>query len=340
MMTEVFAHYSNPRLSLACTFQGQPSKGLQGAPSMTLGSFKDGIDQASLSVTQHTTITPPPHFAAPLVFQHDQSFERQEKKRFIQSVKQALQLIKAGKFEKIVLSRRKKARLQSLHLLQPQQWMQKFFNPQFYGHQFLWHQGAELYLSVTPESLFELTPQGLYIDALAGTTSRSFDPSEDEELWQNLVNNPKERHEHQCVKDDVQERLKSLQLEGQWEQSYEPLKLEHVQHIHSLMKLEINESTQISVPQLIKALHPTAAVGARHAKNVVELLLELEGYDRGPYAAPHVIRFENQTIAIVGLRCCHVQDDEVTLFAGAGIVQGSDPEKEWLETERKCRNFL
>lgn len=340
-MRQVFAHYSNPRLALDCTFQGPVTAGISDQPSITLGDFKRGLDANSPTVSGKIIMdSPSTQRDSDLSFELDQAFEKNEEKRFIKSVEQALKLIDEGRYEKIVLSRRKKAKLKSSGVHDPRAWMQKYFNSQFYGHQFLWNYQDELYLSLTPESLFEKTHDQLLIDALAGTTARAELEEEDQKLWLELQQNPKERHEHECVQQDIMERLEALSIKGDWVKLFEPLKLKHVQHIHSQLQASIKDNPLIDEQRLVQILHPTAAVGTRPAQKAQELLYELEGYERGAYAAPHMIRLADRSLVIVGLRCCHVQDDEVTLYAGAGIVKGSDPQREWLETERKCRNFL
>jgi menaquinone-specific isochorismate synthase len=88
-------------------------------------------------------------------------------------------------------------------------------------------------------------------------------------------------------------------------------------------------------------LHPTPAVGGTPRAEALDLMLQLEGFDRGSYAGPvgWVDALGNGEWAIA-LRCALLRGDRATLYAGAGIVGASDPAAELDETERKFRAFL
>ena len=89
---------------------------------------------------------------------------------------------------------------------------------------------------------------------------------------------------------------------------------------------------------LLAAMHPTAAVAGTPTKSAMELIRELEGHKRGRYAGP-VGWFDRDGDGefAIALRCGLVDGENVTLFAGGGIVQGSDPAEELEETEIKLR---
>lgn len=95
------------------------------------------------------------------------------------------------------------------------------------------------------------------------------------------------------------------------------------------------------VGELLASLHPTAAVAGTPTKSALELIREMEGHDRGRYAGPvgWLGRDGDGELAIA-LRCGLVEGNRVTLYAGAGLVAGSDPGVELEETRIKLRPML
>jgi menaquinone-specific isochorismate synthase len=112
-----------------------------------------------------------------------------------------------------------------------------------------------------------------------------------------------------------------------------------IQHLSTSFVGETDPGTNIA--ELLAALHPTAAVAGTPTKSALELIRELEGHTRGRYAGP-VGWFDRDGDGefAIALRCGLIDDDGVTLFAGAGIVEGSDPATEFEETEIKLRPML
>jgi menaquinone-specific isochorismate synthase len=96
-----------------------------------------------------------------------------------------------------------------------------------------------------------------------------------------------------------------------------------------------------SITDLLGALHPTAAVAGTPTKAALELIRELEDHDRGRYAGPvgWMDRDGDGEFAIA-LRCGEIRWDTATLYAGAGVVRGSDPMLEFEETSIKLRPML
>ncbi len=90
---------------------------------------------------------------------------------------------------------------------------------------------------------------------------------------------------------------------------------------------------------MIEALHPTPAVGGYPREKTWHEIHELEGFDRGWYAGPVGWIGEDSAEMSVAIRSALMNNREVNIYAGAGIVPGSDPEKEWNEIEKKSLNF-
>jgi menaquinone-specific isochorismate synthase len=112
-----------------------------------------------------------------------------------------------------------------------------------------------------------------------------------------------------------------------------------IQHLSTTFVGETHPGT--TVAELLSALHPTAAVAGTPTKSAVELIRELEGHKRGRYAGPvGWFDLDGDGEFAIALRCGMIDDTKVTLFAGAGIVEGSDPAEEFEETEIKLRPML
>jgi menaquinone-specific isochorismate synthase len=87
------------------------------------------------------------------------------------------------------------------------------------------------------------------------------------------------------------------------------------------------------------ALHPTPAVCGEPPEAAVAQIRALEPFDRGWYAGPVGFVGRDETRFAVGIRSALVQGDEVALFTGAGVVEGSDSTAEWQELEAKLRGI-
>jgi menaquinone-specific isochorismate synthase len=109
-----------------------------------------------------------------------------------------------------------------------------------------------------------------------------------------------------------------------------------IQHLSTVFEGDTMSGTTIA--DLLGALHPTAAVAGTPTKSALELIRELEGHKRGRYAGP-VGWFDREGDGefAIALRCGAIDGARVTLYTGAGIVEGSDAAEEFEETEIKLR---
>ena len=96
----------------------------------------------------------------------------------------------------------------------------------------------------------------------------------------------------------------------------------------------------IATADILAALHPTAAVNGHPRKTALQHLRSREPFARGWYAGPVGWIGADASEFAVAIRSARVLGDQVSLFAGAGIVPGSDPDGEWAETESKLSLFL
>jgi len=116
------------------------------------------------------------------------------------------------------------------------------------------------------------------------------------------------------------------------------LKSTKVSHLHYPIRATLKEKTTDA--QIIEVLHPTPAIGGWPRKEALAFIEKHEPFARGPYAAPLGFSNKERSYFVVGIRSAIVEGNCLHLFAGAGIVPGSDPHKEWMELEAKISPFL
>jgi isochorismate synthase len=193
------------------------------------------------------------------------------------------------------------------------------------------------FISLTPERLFKLQGNELQTIALAGSTMRGESQSADQILADELNQSQKLIEEHQYVIDDIKNKLLPLAKSVE-EGTISIMKLPYIQH--RMCDLNVKLQDNINPYQLIKALHPTAAVGGLPSQEALKEILKIEKHKRDFYAAPiGILSYQFSEVA-VGIRSALIENDCLTLFGGAGIVKGSTAEEEWQETGTKMKPFL
>ena len=171
-------------------------------------------------------------------------------------------------------------------------------------------------------------------EGLAGSTPRGKTATEDAVLEHELLNNQKELKEHNIVRDVIEENLNEYSLEVIHPTHPSVKKLSNVQHLYTPITARIRDG--VSRTEVLKTLHPTPAVGGYPRDKAVAFIKETEDFDRGWYASPvGWINAHGNGEFVVAIRCGLIRKDEVRFFAGCGIVEDSDPEREWEETNLK-----
>jgi isochorismate synthase EntC len=110
--------------------------------------------------------------------------------------------------------------------------------------------------------------------------------------------------------------------------------------VHLRTPISANLRPGARIAQVISALHPTPAVGGTPRSEALSFLRAHEAFDRGWYAGAVGWLGASRAHLCVGLRSALIRGEELRAFAGAGLVPGSDPEAEWVETERKAAAVL
>ena len=109
-------------------------------------------------------------------------------------------------------------------------------------------------------------------------------------------------------------------------------------HRYCKFKGELN--SDFSDADLLKKLHPTPALGGTPRMQALDFIRRHEPFERGWYGAPIGWLSKEEADFAVGIRSALIEKEEMHLFAGAGIVEGSLAEKEWEETENKMAAYL
>ena len=261
-----------------------------------------------------------------------------DKRNFYVSVLSALELIKQDQISKIVLAHaidvnapRPFNLIRSLHNLR-----QKYPD----CHVFSLSNGkGKSFIGASPERLIRIQNQELETDALAGSAPRGKTLIEDAYFAEKLLTSQKDRSEHQIVSDFIFQRLSNLGLIPQKLPIPGLLKLSNIQHLWTPIvgKIPIG----INPLEIIAELHPTPAVAGDPRDIALEQIRRYEKFNRSVYAAPlGWIDHQGNSEFIVGIRSALIESDRARLWAGAGIVAGSDPEKELAEIQLKLQALL
>ncbi|MDP5338894.1 MAG: isochorismate synthase, partial [Nodularia sp. (in: cyanobacteria)] len=181
------------------------------------------------------------------------------------------------------------------------------------------------FIGASPERLISINNQELISDALAGSAPRGKTPAEDAANANRLLNSIKERHEHSLVIDFITQRLTQL---GLLPQVLAPRlrQLSNIQHLWTPITAKV--TANVHPLQIVSQLHPTPAVAGATRDFACAEIRRYESFERGLYAAPlGWVDASGNCEFIVGIRSALIDGDRARLYAGAGIVAGSDPEK-------------
>ena len=193
------------------------------------------------------------------------------------------------------------------------------------------------FISCSPERLYRRESGHLFTEALAGTIRRSGDEAADAALAAELLADSKNRLENRLVHADILSRLAPLTTDATLT---EPriLKLRLLQHLKCDIEAELKPG--VCDWQLLAALHPTPAVGGAPREAALAFIRESEPYDRGWYAGACGMLSRETSEFSVAIRSARITAQGISLFAGAGIVAGSEPAAEWAELDNKIANVL
>ena len=256
-----------------------------------------------------------------------------EEEKWRNQVSKAIDAIKSGLLEKVVLARDLKANsttkidlnnlLQKLEIEYPSTWV------------FL----VDGLVGATPELLVRLNKSLITSRVLAGTIQKTGNEDRDLALAASLAKSSKDLEEHEYAVKSVADSLAPFCSSTNVPESPFVLHLSNVMHLATDVTGVLNDSAkQADIFTLIENLHPTAAVCGTPTNVAKKLISELETMNRSRYAGPvGWIDAQGDGEIAIALRCGELSDDykSIRIFAGCGIVAGSDPITEYAESQAK-----
>lgn len=196
------------------------------------------------------------------------------------------------------------------------------------------------FLGASPELLVERSGGAVRSHPLAGTYPRSGDPHADELLAAELVASVKDQREHRFVIDEIDRVLRPLCSSLDVPVAPTIMQLRNVLHLGTEICGDLR-SPAPSALELAAALHPTPAVAGTPTADALDWLDANEGLDRGRYAGPvGWVDAAGDGMFAIGIRSAEVDGCSARLFAGVGVVEGSDPHRELVETQLKLQAIL
>ncbi len=256
-----------------------------------------------------------------------------EEEKWRNQVSKAIDAIKSGQLEKVVLARDLKANsttkidlnnlLQKLEIEYPSTWV------------FL----VDGLVGATPELLVRLNKSLITSRVLAGTIQKTGNEDRDLALAASLAKSSKDLEEHEYAVKSVADSLAPFCSSTNVPESPFVLHLSNVMHLATDVTGVLNDSAkQADIFTLIENLHPTAAVCGTPTNVAKKLISELETMNRSRYAGPvGWIDAQGDGEIAIALRCGELSDGNksIRIFAGCGIVAGSDPITEYAESQAK-----
>ena len=196
-------------------------------------------------------------------------------------------------------------------------------------------------IGASPEVMVRCSRGELEERPIAGTRRRSKSDSEDQELEEELLADPKERAEHVMLVDLGRNDLGRVAKPGsvQMEKFMQVERFSHVMHLTSYLKAELQDG--LDHIDVLRAAFPAGTVSGAPKIRAMEIIAETEKENRGPYSgAVGWLGLDKDSVNLdtgILIRSMWVHKGMLSWQAGAGIVSDSVPEKEWQECQNKAK---
>ncbi len=279
-----------------------------------------------------------PFYSSPPYFKNKDFPEiSSSKQEYIDLVKDAIKAIKNGQFEKVVVSRNKEVALNGeFNIIDSYLSLCQKYSKAFVSLLSVPDLGT--WIGATPETLIKVdADQFFYTESLAGTQQLHDDLPVSEVTW-----TQKEIEEQALVSRYIINCFKKIRLREFEELGPRTITAGNLLHLRTIFKVDMGSTGFPDLGTVMLALlHPTSAVCGLPQEPALNFILSHEKYARSYYSGYlGPIHFENEMHLFVNLRCMQLLKSHAILYAGAGILENSDPEKEWKETELKCETLI
>ncbi len=264
----------------------------------------------------------PWHFKPP----NDEGLDKDTYKKLVRF---SIEQIKAGSFDKVVNTNKRVVGLPDhfntlayFHQLEqayPDAFVHLTSTPQ-YG----------TWVGASPELLLSFDDSSIHTEALAGTRS-----DEDQDDFSD-----KEKQEQDLVAQYIENCFENLAIDYQ-KSGPKTIQAGNLNHLKTFYESNSNGQTNQAWKQLLKCLHPTPAVGGYPFSVTQIFIRNEEPFDRELYSGfLGPVYHHYNSYLFVNLRCMEIHGSKSSLYAGAGIVKGSQSEEEYNETEAKMKTLL
>ncbi|HVB11342.1 MAG TPA: isochorismate synthase [Bacillota bacterium] len=258
-------------------------------------------------------------------------------RRVGQLVGQLNEAFSRGEAEKVVLARSK--RVLASAAFAPEHVLRRLAVDHAQSTVFAVGWGDRLFLGATPELLVSTRGTAVRSASLAGSRPRGQSPERDQALAADLLASDKDRREHAFVVAAITAGLRPLSRSVETADAPTILRLPNVQHL--LTEVTAEAKAPGALLQLVERLHPTPAVGGVPRAAAVAAIRRLEVRPRGWYAGTvGWVDASGDGDFVVALRSGVLRGRRALLYAGCGIVAGSNPEHEFAEAEVKFAPLL
>ena len=257
--------------------------------------------------------------------------------KWAKKIREIINEIRQNKLDKVVLSQRLKFEIKSE------------INWQFIFREldenypnctnYLLKSGKSIFFGSTPELLARFSGNNFSTEALAGSISRGKDLTEDIEFENKLLKSKKNIFEHNAVTQHIKSSIQKFVHDLEINENPVVKKLSNIQHLQTILRGKLKAESNIF--DIILSLFPTPAVCGMPKLKALEIINELEDFDRGLFTG--LIGWFNckgNGEFNVTLRCGLINQDNLYVFAGCGIVENSDPMEEYEEINLKLKPIL
>lgn len=253
------------------------------------------------------------------------------------AVREALEAIGSGVVDKVVLSRRQK--LIAEEPFSSKDLLVNLIDGDARGTVLLYRYADVFFCGCTPELLVRKEASRVSSMCLAGTCPTGTDERETRRLADELMEDGKNRAEHDYVVRHVREVFRRVCFDVDVPQAPGIMSLTHVQHLHTPAEAQVLDG--VGLWELMGDLHPTPAVSGTPVGEARMLIRRIERYNRGFFAgACGYIDAAGDGEFSVGLRTGVFDGETGWLYAGCGIVSGSDADAEYDEIGLKLKTIL
>ena len=263
--------------------------------------------------------------------------ESDDKKSWEEKISTLLDIIKSNDADKIVLARRLKYKC-----AQEINWQFIFDDlvEKYPGcTNFLIKSNSSIFFGSTPELFARFNGKELFTEALAGSIMRGSNPDEDKKLEDELLHSVKNKFEHDSVTNNIfnilSNHLESIEID----QNTTIKKLFYIQHLHTGIRGRLKPNVKIL--DIISSFFPTPAVCGLPKEKAIETISHLENFERGLFAGLFGwLNCQCSGEFNVTIRSALLKDNFLYVYAGGGIVEGSDANDEFDETNLKFKPIL